>query len=144
MKRKRWITWVVVIAVLLFAAHDLLSNFAMAREYYGTHPHVLWITFGVAALIGMAALMYRDKVERKTNILHAFIGTSILALGISLFTMECIRTTWQCRDLIFRTTPKNRFLVIAFPFLPAGAAVALWWEAWNLKKKHRTSGLRLS
>lgn len=142
MKTTRWIRILLGAAILGYLAYDLSTEIAEANDYYSSHKSVLLAVLFVAPLIGIIALVYRDKVTARFKTLHALLATTVLAAAITAFATLLARTLWAVFEFTSATLQDKLFGSLALIML-YGVAAGLWWYASILLKQHRTMGSRV-
>jgi len=142
MKANRWIRIVLGAAILGYLAYDLSTGIAEAHGYYSSHKAVLLAVVFVAPLLGIIALVYRDKVTERVKTLHALLATTVLAAAISIFATQLTWTLWSVFQL--SSIPIQQKLLGALALIMVfGVAAGLWWFSHILWKRHRTIGCSL-
>ena len=142
MKTTRWIRIVLGAAILGYLAYDLFTGIVEAHDYYSSHKSVLLALLFVAPLLGIIALVYRDKVTERVRTIHALLATTILAAAITVFTTQLAWTIWSAFELSLVTIQHILLGAVALIML-YGIASGLWWYTSALWKKHRTIGSRV-
>ena len=137
MKIARWLCIVLVIAIFVFAIYELVSDVAMARDYYRTNEVPWLVIFGGSAAAAIAGLMYRDKISQEAKRLHALLGTGALALVFTYMAVKLTVTIVHIENLVPGTAIKNPALVAALSAY--AVAAVLWWYTLTLIRKHRTN-----
>ena len=130
-------------ALLGYLACDLSKGIAEAHDYYSSHKAVLLAVGFAAPLLGIIALVYRDKVTERIKTLHALLATTVLAAAITVFATQLAWTIWLAFEEAFVTIQHKllgAFGIIMFYSIAAG----LWWYSYILWKKHRTMRSMLS
>ena len=143
MKTNKWIRIVLGAAILGYLAYDLSTGIAESHDYYSSHKAVLLAVVFVAPLLGIIALVYRDKVTARVKTLHALLATIVLAAAISIFATQLTWTLWSAFQLSSIPIQQKQLGALALIML-FGVAAGLWWYAYKLWKMHRTRRSMLS
>ena len=143
MKTDRWIRIVLGAALLGYLAYDLSKEIAEAHDYYSSHKAVLLAVVFVAPLLGIIALVYRDKMTERIKTLHALLATTVLAAAITVFATQLAWTIWSAFEVAFVSLQQKLLGAVALIML-YGIAAGSWWYSYILWKKHRTMRSMLS
>lgn len=143
MKTTRWIRIVLGAAILGYLAYDLSTEIAEVHDYYSSHKSVLLAVLFVAPLLGIIALVYRDKVTARIKTLHLLLATTVLAAAITAFATKLAQTIWSIFELS-HVTIQHILMAAVGLLIIYGIAAGFWWYAYILWKKHRTMRSMLS
>lgn len=141
MKTKQVIYVVLFIILASWAIIDTGSDVKEAYEYYKTN-HIPWLAIVISSfVIGFATLIYRDKTNKRSKLIHSFILLATLAVlctGSTIWAICHVVTLWQDQDMLVNVTANQPYKILLLPILLLLISVWLWFEAISTKCKHRT------
>jgi len=118
---------------LVFTALDVKDALTCYRDY-----SVPLAFFAICLLLGLAFLVYRDRVSKKIRLHHAYLLYCLISVVLTVLSMWSV--IWFVR--IYRTdpqgfahSPKALLMIVGFPLGFLLTSVSLWIEAWSMQKK---------
>lgn len=141
-KTQKWILAGPLLAVcIFFSASDVIVSYKFLTERQDNLP---WFILFTAFVLGVAFLIYKDKVKQKTQLLHATILSGVFAVVLTVMPIWITVNTaaFFLEDPQFIRENMTYMWAILIPLVPLIFGIWLWIETIRLKRKYRTLGCR--